>query len=100
MPVLGRKSGTQVYRSLDNYPDGETYPGMLVMRFDAGLFFASSDALEDRLRELAEDADPRYDTLVLSFEGVDFIDSKGSGKIAELLQLATTAGADLGATSF
>ncbi len=95
MPVLGRKPGTPVYRSLDNYPDGETYPGMLVMRFDAGLFFASSDAFEDRLRELAEDADPRYDTIVLSFEGVDFIDSQGSGKIAELLQLAAAGGAEL-----
>ncbi|MGI9600923.1 MAG: SulP family inorganic anion transporter, partial [Acidimicrobiales bacterium] len=49
IPVLGRKPGTQVFRSLHNYPDGETYPGMLVVRFDAGLFFASSDALEDRL---------------------------------------------------
>ena len=95
MPVLGRKPGTHVFRSLDNYPDGETYPGMLVMRFDAGLFFASSDAFEDRLRELAEDADPRYDTIVLSFEGVDFIDSQGSGKIAELLQLAAAGGAEL-----
>ena len=95
MPVLGRKPGTPVFRSLDNYPDGETYPGMLVMRFDAGLFFASSDAFEDRLRELAEDADPRYDTIVLSFEGVDFIDSQGSGKIAELLQLAAAGGAEL-----
>lgn len=95
MPVLGRKPGTPVFRSLDNYPDGETYPGMLVMRFDAGLFFASSDAFEDRLRELAGDADPRYDTIVLSFEGVDFIDSQGSGKIAELLQLAAAGGAEL-----
>ena len=44
------------------------------MRFDAGLFFASADALEDRLRELAQDADTRYDVVVISFEGIDFID--------------------------
>ncbi|MGI9602260.1 MAG: sodium-independent anion transporter, partial [Acidimicrobiales bacterium] len=75
--------------------DGETYPGMLVVRFDAGLFFASSDALEDRLRELAEEADPPYDTVVLSFEGVDFIDSQGSEKIRELLALADGVGAEL-----
>ena len=30
---------------------------MLVMRFDSGLFFASADALEDRLRELATNYD-------------------------------------------
>ena len=93
--MLGRKPGTPVYRSLDNYPDGETYPGMLVMRFDAGLFFASSDALADRLRELAQDASPRYDTIVVSFEGVGFIDSQGSAKLSEILRLADTYGAEV-----
>jgi high affinity sulfate transporter 1 len=89
MPVLGRKSGTQVIRSVDEYPDSETYPGLLVLRFDAGLFFASADALEDRIRELALGADPPLNTVVLDFEGVNFIDSQGSAKVAELLELAT-----------
>jgi hypothetical protein len=26
MPVLGRRRGTQVFRSVERYPDGETYP--------------------------------------------------------------------------
>jgi high affinity sulfate transporter 1 len=95
MPVLGRKPDTQVFRSLDNYPEGETYQGMLVMRFDAGLFFASSGALEDRLRELAADADPPYHTIVVSFEGVDFIDAQGADQIAELLVLAEAYDAEL-----
>ena len=42
-----------MFRSLERYPEGETYPGLLVVRFDAGLFFASADALGDRLRELS-----------------------------------------------
>jgi anti-anti-sigma factor len=95
MPVLGRKAGTQVFQSMETYPDSETYPGMLVMRFDAGLFFASSDALEDRLRELAQEADPRIDTIVLSFEGIDFIDTQGSSTLAEIHQLASAYGAEL-----
>jgi MFS superfamily sulfate permease-like transporter len=48
MPVLGRQPGTQVFRSIDEYPDSETYPGLLVMDFDAGLFFASADGLVRR----------------------------------------------------
>jgi len=95
MPVLGRRPGTQAFRSVEEYPDSETYPGLLVMRFDSGLFFASSDALEDRLRELAQDAETRYDTVVLSFEGVDFIDSQGSAKLGEILDLADTYGAEV-----
>jgi high affinity sulfate transporter 1 len=88
MPVLGRQRGTQVFRSIDEYPDSETYPGLLVLRFDSGLFFGSSDALHDRLRELALAADPPLHTIVLSFEGINFIDSQGSSKMTELLELA------------
>jgi MFS superfamily sulfate permease-like transporter len=50
VPILGREPGTQVFRSMDEHPVCLTYPGLLVLRFDAGLFFASADALVDRLR--------------------------------------------------
>jgi anti-anti-sigma factor len=88
MPVLGRKPGTQVFRSIDEYPDSETYPGLLVLRFDAGLFFASADALEDRLRDLVLQADPPLHTIVIDFEGVNFIDSQGSAMIAKFVETA------------
>lgn len=90
IPVLGREPGTEVFRSVSRYPDSETYPGLLVVRFDGGLFFASADALGDRLRELAQQPTAAYDTVVVSFEGVDFIDSQGSAKVREILELART----------
>jgi MFS superfamily sulfate permease-like transporter len=95
MPELGRQPGTQVFQSVDEYPDSETYPGLLVLGFDAGLFFASADALEDRLRELALQADPPLHTVVLDFEGVNFVDSQGADKVDEILELATNYGIEL-----
>ncbi len=95
MPVLGHQPGTQVFRSLDEFPDGRTYPGLLVMRFDAGLHFGSTDALEDRLRSLADEADPVLHTGVLDFEGINFIDSQGSATIAEILELAKARGVEV-----
>ena len=56
MPLLGREAGTQVFRDLDENPDDETFPGIAVLRLDGGLFFATAEALEDRVRALAEDA--------------------------------------------
>ena len=47
------------------------------------------------MRELALDASPPYDTIVISFEGVDFIDSQGADQIAEVLTLAEPYGAEL-----
>ena len=95
IPVLGRQPGTEVFRSVSRYPDSETYVGLLVVRFDGGLFFASADALGDRLRELAQQPTAAYDTVVVSFEGVDFIDSQGSAKVREILELAHTYDVEL-----
>ena len=86
MPLLGREPGTQVYRDLVENPDDETYPGIVVLRLDGGLFFATAEALEDRVRALAEETTMR--TLVLDLEGVDFIDSQGASKLTELHDLA------------
>ena len=56
MPLLGREPGTQVFRDLDEHPDDETFPGIAVLRLDGGLFFATAEALENRIRALADAA--------------------------------------------
>jgi len=94
-PVLGRQPGTQVFGDLSENPDWETYPGLLVMRFDSGLFFASADALQDRLRDLTQRAPTRVETIVVSFEGIDFIDSQGSAEVGTIQDLADSYGAEL-----
>jgi SulP family sulfate permease len=87
MPLLGRERGTQVFRDLAENPDDETYPGIAVLRLDGGLFFATSEALEDRIRGLADDGSERT-AVVLSLEGVNFVDSQGAAKLRELHEFA------------
>jgi sulfate permease, SulP family len=79
MPLLGRQAGTQVFRDLDENPGDETYPGVAVLRLDGGLFFATAEALEDRIRGVI-DAEPPVRALVLDCEGVNFIDFPGRGE--------------------
>jgi sulfate permease, SulP family len=94
MPLLGREPGTQVFRDLEENPDDETFPGIVVLRRDGGLFFATAEALEDRVREFSDDAAPPR-ALVLDLEGVSFIDSQGAAKLTELHQLAEADGITL-----
>ncbi len=84
MPLLGREPGTQVFRDLVENPEDETIAGIAVLRLDGGLFFATAEALEDRVRELTERGSL---ALVLDLEGVNFIDSQGSAKISEIHDL-------------
>jgi sulfate permease, SulP family len=87
MPLLGREPGTQVFRDLDENPGDETFPGVVVLRFDSGLFFATAQALEDRVRELAEAGPAPLHALVLDLEGVNFIDSQGAEQLAAIHEL-------------
>jgi sulfate permease, SulP family len=94
MPVLGREPGTQVFRDLDEHPADQQFPGVVVLRLDGGLFFATSDALEDRVREVALST-PGITGIVLDCEGIDFADAQGTSKLGEILELTKQAGVTL-----
>ena len=94
MPLLGREPGGQAFRELDEHPGDDQFPGVVVLRLDGGLFFATSDALEDRIREVALST-PEITGIVLDCEGIDFIDSQGSAKMREILDLTEQAGVTL-----
>ena len=94
-PELGHRAGSTAYRSLDVDDQGITYPGLLVLRFDGGLFFATADALEDRIRQIALDADPPLTGVVVDFGGVNFVDSQGSDKIGQMVTTGERVGIGL-----
>ena len=91
MPVLGRKAESQAYRDLSAHPDDEQAPGIVILRLDGGLFFATADPFEDRIRDLVHASSDVTD-LVLDCEGINFIDSQGSAKLAEIVRLTEESG--------
>ncbi|KAG9145329.1 hypothetical protein Leryth_008266 [Lithospermum erythrorhizon] len=51
MAILGRLPGTTVYRNVQQYPEAYVYNGIVVVRFDAPIYFANISYIKDRLRE-------------------------------------------------
>jgi SulP family sulfate permease len=94
MPLLGREPGTQVFRDVDLNPADETFPGIAVVRLDGGLFFATAEAFDERIRELIS-ADPPLTALVVDLEGVAFVDSQGAAKLTEIIDLTEADGITL-----
>jgi sulfate permease, SulP family len=92
--TLARKAGTTVFRDVSENPGDERTPGVVVIRMDGGLFFATSDALEDRLREIIHST-PELTGVVLDCAGINFIDSQGSAKMNDLVSLANDSGVTL-----
>lgn len=81
IPALGKMPGAKVYHSIDNYPDSETYPGLVIIRFDGPLYFATASALRNRIRELTIDVEPPVKAVVLDLESTDIIDLEGSDEL-------------------
>ncbi|MET0885528.1 MAG: sulfate permease [Mycetocola sp.] len=95
MPLLGREPGTQVFRDIDLNPADETFPGIGVIRLDGGLFFATAEAFDDRIRDLITGGHQPLTALVLDLEGVGFIDSQGAAKLTEIADLTDAEGVTL-----
>ncbi|HEY1279600.1 MAG TPA: sulfate permease [Acidimicrobiales bacterium] len=94
MPVLGRDPDSRAFRELDDNPGDEQFPGVVILRLDGGLFFATSDALEDRVREVALST-PDIAGIVLDCVAIEFIDSQGTAKMHEILDLMEQSGVTL-----
>jgi SulP family sulfate permease len=92
---LARRPGTTTFRALEDFPDYETYDGLLIIRFDGGIYFVTTEAFVDQLREQIEAADPPVDRVVIDFESVNFLDSQGSNELDRLVQIAADRGVSI-----
>jgi len=91
--VLGRIAGTEHFRNVERYP-GETAPGLLLLRIDAGLFFGNVEAVNARIEEeLAAHSATRHLVLVLS--AVNAIDTSALFGLTELNALLRQRGVKL-----
>ncbi len=93
--VLGKEPGEKVYRSLENYPEGETLPGLLIARFDGSLFFANAPDFADEIRFGVEVTDPAPSVVLVDFESVTEVDATAIITIKELNEELERDGIDL-----
>jgi SulP family sulfate permease len=95
IPELGRKPDTRAFFDLKEHAEAQTLPGLSILRFDGGLFFVNADALGDRLRDVRVQAETELTGVILSMEGVDFIDIEGADILAKIAQAGQDVGIDL-----
>lgn len=84
IPVLGRLPDGKAYHSLENYPNALTIPGVVIIRFDGPLFFATVNSLLLRIRELTRDVDPPVKAIILDMESTNLVDLQGSDELQEV----------------
>jgi high affinity sulfate transporter 1 len=88
LTVLGRRRGSAAFRPLDEYPDDETFPGLLVIRVDGGITFVTAEGIVDGVRQRELDAREPVRAIVIDFVGVNFVDSQGAEEIDNIVRVA------------
>ena len=46
--VLGNINNSMIYRSIDQYPDANSVPGVLILQIDSPIYFANANYLRER----------------------------------------------------
>ena len=99
--VLGRLRGGEEgdedygFRDLSRHPDGETYPGLVIFRFDQEVFFANSAMFRDHMRELVIDVEPPVRTVIVDASAITYIDTTGLDMLGDLQKELSARGVEL-----
>lgn len=81
---LGRVPGLRGYHDLSREPEGERIPGVVIVRFDAPLFFANGAVFDDFVRASVKAAGPGIHTVILAAEPITDIDTTAADELIEL----------------
>jgi MFS superfamily sulfate permease-like transporter len=92
--VLGRVEGLPGYHDLTSYPKAELLPGLVILRFDAPLFFANTRAFREQVLALAAD-EPQPAWILVAAEPVTDIDTTAADMLHDLDKTLNAKGISL-----
>jgi MFS superfamily sulfate permease-like transporter len=81
---LGRIRGVRGSHDLSRHPEGERIEGLVIVRFDAPLFFANGGMFDDYVRGVVEAAGPGVRRVVLAAEPITDVDTTAVDELVEL----------------
>lgn len=92
---LGRVAGVPGFHDIERHPDAALIPGLMLLRFDAPLFFANAAGFGRFLQGALDDAGRPIDRVVIVANAVTDIDTTGAEILDHLLTDLDRRGIDL-----
>ncbi|HET6476085.1 MAG TPA: sulfate permease [Thermoleophilia bacterium] len=89
--VLGRApeahaDETLRYRGVEDNPDYETFPGLVILRVDGELFFANARWFRETVRSLVRDQSPPVREVLVHAGAVPHLDTTAAAMLKELVE--------------
>ena len=86
MAELGRIPGRSFYKNIDRFPELEVRDDILIVRFDARLYFANSPYFKEKMEDLIDSKGDKLRLVVLDADSINGMDSTGVLAVEELVR--------------
>jgi len=93
--VLGYVESSKGYHDMKRYPDAHLIPGLVLIRWDAPLFFANAELFHDRVIDAVAASPTPVRRVVVAAEPVTSVDVTAVDILAELRTTLDAVGIDL-----
>jgi high affinity sulfate transporter 1 len=93
--VLGRVEGIKGYHDIARYPSARLVPGLVLLRWDAPLFFANAELFQNRALDVVASSPTPVRWLVIAAEPVTSVDVTAADMLTELDETLHAAGIEL-----
>jgi len=84
MAILGRLPGTNIFRNIQHFPEAETFPGLVILRIDASLYFANVEFLKETIHDICHRYRVGLKAIVLDASAVNDLDSSADTALHQL----------------
>jgi SulP family sulfate permease len=92
---LGKVPNTNYYRNVERFPQAEQRPDILVIRFDAPLYFANSNYFKDNLTQMVQQKGPELKLVILNAEAISSLDSSAVHMLFDGVRECREAGVNI-----
>lgn len=86
MTELGQVPGAKVYRNIHRFPDLEKRADLLIVRFDAQLYFANINYFQERMSEMVRAKGDQLKAIIINAESISYVDSSALHALEELVK--------------
>lgn len=92
---LGRVPGTNAFRNRNRFEEAEVDPAILLVRFDAELYFGNAEYFRDRMEELVRERGDVLRAVVIDAHTINDIDTSGLFVLTRFLEYLEKQQVDL-----
>lgn len=84
--ILGNIPGTHFYRNVDRFTDVITREDVLIIRFDAQLYFANIQYFKEKVAQAVAEKGPALNFILINAESINNVDASALYEIKDMVQ--------------